>query len=283
MKPSQTALTLALLVVIATASGCGIINGIRAKKQLNDGAGAYHAGHYTEAQQHFEQAYELDPSNTKILLYIARTIHQQYKPGVDKPENVKIANEAIDAYQKVLAADPNNDEAYKGIAYLYGALKEDDKQHEWIEQRAKLESAPPEQRSDAYTVLASKDWQCSQTITEQKENQKIVPKGDRQIIQYQKPKDPKDYDKALQCATEGKDLIDQAVNLNNNSELAWSYKTNLLRELAKLAEMNGDGTKKADYTAQADEAQKRTAELSEENKRKKEEKEKAAASPPATS
>ena len=272
-----------LLLIAVSSFAVGQTTNKEAIEEINKGASAYHAGRYTEAQQHFEQAYELDPSNTKVLLYIARTVHQQYKPGVDKPENVKIANDAIEAYKKVLDKDPYNEEAYKGIAYLYGALKEDDKQHEWIEQRAKLENAPPEQRSDAYTVLASKDWQCSQTITEQKENQKIVPKDGRQVIQYQKPKDPKDYDKALQCATEGEGLIEQAISLNNNSDLAWSYKTNLLRELAKLAEMNGDAAKKAQYTAQADEAQKRTAELSEENKRKKEEKEKAAGSPPATS
>ena len=263
MKPSQTALTLALLVVIATASGCGVINGIRAKKQLNDGASAYHAGHYAEAQQHFEQAYDLDPSNTKVLLYIARTIHQQYKPGVDKPENIKIANDAIEAYKRVLANDPYNEEAYKGIAYLYGALKEDDKQSDWILQRAMREDVRPEKRADAYTVLASKDWSCSQAITEQKGNHQIVEQNGRHIFRYVKPKDPNEFDRAEQCAAHGLELVERAISLNPNSELAWSYKTNLLRVMAKLAEMDGDADKKDDYTNQADEAQRQTSLLSE--------------------
>ena len=45
----------------------------------------------------------------------------------NSPENIAKANEAIQAYQQILQKDPKNEEAYKAIAYLYGATKEDEK------------------------------------------------------------------------------------------------------------------------------------------------------------
>ena len=71
-----------------------------------------------------------------------------------------------------------------------------------------------------------------------------------------------------------------------NSEAAWSYKTNLLLEASKLAEMDGKMDDKAQLDKQREAAQKRTDELSKINQAKaeqkrKEEEAKKAASPPA--
>ena len=82
--------------------------------------------------------------------------------------------------------------------------------------------------------------------------------------------------------TRGLEEIESAVKLDPTSEPAWSYKTNLLLEASKLAEMEGKMDQKALLDKQEAEAQKRTNELSEANqKRKKEEEAKKAASPPA--
>src|SRR6267143_4718541 len=137
MKLSQTRVAIALaILVVATSSGCGMVNRIRAKNELNEAARAYREGHFPEAEQHSRRALELDPDNKTALNFIARTIHAQYRPGVQAPENIAKANEAIQAYQQILAKDPKNDEAYKAIADLYGALKEDDKLKSWITARA---------------------------------------------------------------------------------------------------------------------------------------------------
>ncbi|MBT0647283.1 hypothetical protein KJJ93_30285, partial [Escherichia coli] len=84
-------------------------------------------------------------------------------------------------------------EAYNAVAYLYGAIKQDEAQQQWITQRANLETLSPEKRAEAYTVLASKQWQCSYTITEQQENKQTVSKDGKAVIQYKKPKDPADF------------------------------------------------------------------------------------------
>ncbi|CDM64999.1 tetratricopeptide repeat protein [Pyrinomonas methylaliphatogenes] len=258
------------LIAACCVSGCSVINRIRAKNEINEGARAYHERKYAEAQQHFERALELDPEQKNAQFFIARAIHAQYKPGVDTPENIAKAEAAIEAYKKVLEHDPNNDEAYNAVAYLYGAIKQDDKQRDWIMQRANLQTIPPEKRAEAYTVLASKEWQCSYTITEQQENKQTVMKDGKAIIQYKKPKNQADFDQALRCATHGLELINKAIELNPNSESAWSYKTNLLLEMVKLAEMEGNAEKRAQYDKQYKEAQEMTLKLSEEARRRRE-------------
>src|SRR6266540_5072112 len=166
MKLSQTRIAITLAILVVTTSGCGLINRVRAKNQLNEAARAYHEGHFDEAEQHSRRALELDPDSKSAPLFIARTIHAQYRPGVQAAENIEKANEAIQAYQKILEKDPKNEEAFKAIAYLYGAVKDDEKLRAWLSTRANDASAEPEKRAEAYTILASKDWDCSFKITE---------------------------------------------------------------------------------------------------------------------
>ena len=71
-----------------------------------------------------------------------------------------------------------------------------------------------------------------------------------------------------------------AIKYDPNNESAWSYKTNLLIEEAKIADMNGEADKKAQYTRQAEVAQKRASELAEERRKKEEAAEKAASPTP---
>jgi len=281
MKLSQTRIAIGLaILVVATSSGCGMVNRIRAKNELNEAARAYREGHFTEAEQHSRRALELDPDSKTALSFIARTIHAQYRPGVQAPENIAKANEAIQAYQQILAKDPKNDEAYKAIAYLYGALKEDDKLKAWITARANDTSVEPEKRAESYIVLASKDWDCSFKITELPTNKTTtLQAGNRAVVSYKKPKDQKDFDTAKACVRRGLEEVETAIKLDPNSEAAWSYKTNLLLEASKLAEMDGDLGKKAELDKQREIAQKRTNALSEANRKKKEEEAAKAAAP----
>lgn len=275
LSHAKTAFMALALLAVSTATGCSVVNGIRAKNQLNEGARAYKAGHFPEAQEHFEKALELNPEQKNAPFFIARAIHAQYKPGVDAPENIAKAREAIAAYQRVLDQDPNNDEAYNAEVYLYRSIKDEGKEQELLEARAKSGNASKEKRAQAYTVLSSKQWNCSYAITEQKELKQTVKQGDKTVFQYKKPSNQKDFDQAQKCVADGLELIEQALSLDPNSEQAWSYKTNLLLERVKLDEMDGKNDKKAEDQKQADAARDRTAQLSEQNKKKKEEEDKA--------
>ena len=277
MRPSQLRLSAAAIALLAAmlSTGCGFVNNLRAKSQLNDGAQAYRNRQYTEAQQHFQKSLELNPEQKNARLFIARSIHAQYKPGVEQEANVQKAREAIKAYQDVLANDPNNDDAYNAVVYLFRMLKDEQSERNWLMQRANLETAPGEKRSQALTVLASKNWQCSYNTTEQTENKVTVMKEGKAIIQYRKPKQQRDYDEAMKCVADGLQLADKAISLDANSEQAWSFKTNLLLERVKLAKMDGKDAEAAEYQKQADAAQQRTTQLNQENRRRRDEEEKA--------
>jgi hypothetical protein len=283
MKLSQTRIAIVMAILVATTSGCGVINRIRAKNQLNEAARSYREGRFEEAEQHSREAAALDPANKTAPMFIARTIHAQYRPGVQSPENIAKAQKAIEAYQVILQNNPQDDEAYKAIAYLYGAVKDEDKLREWITARAANESADPEKRAEAYIVLASKDWDCSFKITELPTNKvtTLDPTNNKATVSYKKPKDQKDFETAQQCVKKGLSEAENAIKFDPNNESAWSYKTNLLLEASKLAEMDGKTDDKANYTKQYEVALKRTTELSAAaQKRKEEEEARQAASPP---
>lgn len=282
MKLSQTGIVIVLAILVATSSGCGVINRIRAKNQLNEAAKAYREGHFPEAEQHSRRAAELDPNNKTAPMFIARTIHAQYRPGVQSPENIAKAQEAINAYQQLLANNPQDEESYKAIAYLYEATKQEDKLRQWISARAASETTPAEKRAESYVVLASKDWDCSFKITELPTNKTTTldQATNKATVSYKKPKDQKDFDQAQMCVKQGLVEAENAIKFDPNNESAWSYKTNLLLEASKLAEMDGKPDQKAQYQKDYEAALKRTTELSVANQKRKEEAEKASATPP---
>ena len=288
MKLSQTRIAIVfvaiafLAVLVVSSSGCGVINRIRAKNQLNEAARSYREGRFAEAEQHSREAAELDPDNKTAPMFIARTIHAQYRPGVQNPENVAKAQQAIEAYQQILAKNPQDDEAYKAIAYLYESIKEYDKLRQWISARASSDTTEPEKRAEAYIVLASKDWDCSFKITELPTNKTTTldPANNKATVSYKKPKDQKDFDQAQMCVKQGLAEAENAIKFDPNNESAWSYKTNLLLEASTLAEMDGQTEQKANYQRDYEAALKRTTELSAANQKRKEEEAKQSASPP---
>ena len=290
MKLAQTrivitiAVGIVLAVLVATSSGCGVINRIRSKNQLNEAARAYREGNFVEAEEHSRRAAELDPNNKTAPMFIARTIHAQYRPGVQAPDNVAKAQEAIQAYQQILDKNPSDDEAYKAIAYLYGAIKDNDKLKQWITARATNEAAEPTKRAEAYVVLASKDWECSFQITESPTNKTttVDQASNKATVSYKKPQEQKDFDQASMCVKQGLSEAENAIKFDPNNESAWSYKTNLLLEASKLAEMEGQTDTKAQYQKQYEAALKRTTELSAAAEKRKEEEARQQASPPVS-
>src|SRR5216684_2563841 len=273
---SRIAATAILALFVVASAGCTVVNKIRAKSELNDAAQSYRDGHIEEAEAHAKRALYLDPDNPTAPIFVARIIHQQYKQGVDTPDNIAKAKEAIEAYRQVLQKDPTNEEAYKAISVLYAFTKDDQNLRDWIMKRANDASMSNEKRADAYAILSGKDWDCSFRITELPEVKQTDPAGGSPKVTYKKPKEQKDYDKIQRCVVQGLQEAETAIKFDPNNESAWVYKTNLLIEAARIADMNGEADKKAQYTRQAEVAQKRASELAEERRKKEEA---AAASP----
>jgi tetratricopeptide (TPR) repeat protein len=201
---------------------------------------------------------------------------------VQQPDNIAKAQQAIEAYQSILQKNPQDEEAYKAIAYLYGAIKEEQKLRDWITSRATNDSIEPTKRAEAYIVLASKDWQCSFNITEAPSVKvtTVDPTNNKATVTYRKPADAKEFNQAQMCVKQGLAEAENAIKFDPNNESAWSYKTNLLLESSKLAEMDGKTDQKAQLTKEYEAALKRTTELSAEARKRKDEAARQAASPP---
>jgi TonB family protein len=242
-----------------------------ARDELNRSAAAYRVGRFAEAQQHSERALALDPANRTAQIFLARILHQRFKPGDDNPENVEMARSAILAYQRILSFDSSSEEAYKAVAVLYASIREEQLLRDWIWMRASNSLVSVEKRAEAYAILAGKDWDCSFKITELPENKLVDMKGNSPVVVFKKPKSALDFEKAKLCVTRGLEMSELAIALDANSEAAWSYKTNLLIEQSKLAEMDGQEEVKTACLKAANEAQAEATRLAEKRHREEEE------------
>jgi tetratricopeptide (TPR) repeat protein len=218
----------------------------RAEEELKQGAQAFRAGRYDEAQEHYRTALKLDPVQKTAALFLARSIRAQYKPGIADRQNVAKAKEAIAAYEKALQDNPGQDEAFASVADLYGALKEDAHQRDWILKRAKSDQLPPAARSSAYRRAAELDLVCARNTAD------ADPAG------------------ADNCAARGLVSISQAIALSGDNEGALTQQIQLLHQRVNLAETQSGSTQKQTYETQAAAAEKRIAKLREEARIKSE-------------
>jgi len=236
------------------------------KQELDEAARAYREGNFVDAQAHSERALRLDPQNKKAPMFVARTIHAQYKPGDNTLGNVAKAREAIVAYQRILERSPDDEESYKAVAYLYMEIKEDELFREWVMQRAGNVSLPNEKRAVAFVVLAVRDWDCSFKITELPTNKVMTVDGNEEHFSYHMPKERDEFERAKECANHGLEMANTAISLTPENESAWSYKTSIIRELEKFAEMSGQVQRKRELHQQYEEALKQTTKLSQRSK-----------------
>jgi tetratricopeptide (TPR) repeat protein len=112
--------TAGLLVILAATVGC---NKLKSRDQLNKGIQAFKNSQYEQAVDHFQTAVQLDPSDQMTQLYLATSYAYQVVPNLTTPENLAVAQKAIDAFQKVLDRDPKDVTALKQIASIYRNVK----------------------------------------------------------------------------------------------------------------------------------------------------------------
>jgi hypothetical protein len=268
MKMSRVGILIFILSSMLATTGCG---SIIARKNVVDGAKAYQNRKYDLAESLFRSAMTWDPTQKTAVLFLARTLHSQF--AADRKQTAK-ADEAISVYKQVLADKPDDDSSFKAVANLLETMQKKDDLKVWLEQRAANENVPGVQRADAYTSLASKEYSCANEISDIEPVKKTVEKAGKAEFVFTKPALPADYDKLKSCVAKGTELIDKAIALNDASDSIWSYKTSLLVQQARIAEMDGNADGKVKFKAEADKAKLRFQELAD-TRRKKEEAEAA--------
>lgn len=272
MKVSRVGILILLVTAFVSLTGCSIVNKVRARNELNDGAKAYKERKFEEAAQHFSLAMTLDPAEKRTEVFMARTLHQQYLTNRAAPDNMRKAEEAIRVYQQILTDNPNDEVTNDAIGSLIGALKGPPALVEWRTKRANDERVKPEYRAKAFTFLAGEKYNCVNEITEASKD--TIQKGNEAVFVFKKPENAEDFAKAKQCADEGLGLIERALSLDDTRSSPYSYKASLLIQKSRLAEMDGNNGDKDKFKAEADAPKKRFQELIEAEAKKKEEEEK---------
>ena len=123
-------------------------------EQLRMGLQAYREARFAEAAFHFTNAADLDPSFLQAHVYLGTALAEQYIPGLDSPENLRRANQAIAAFEAALKLDAQNATALATIALVYYELKQFEKAKEFQQRRIDADPANPE----PYYWIGVLDW-----------------------------------------------------------------------------------------------------------------------------
>jgi tetratricopeptide (TPR) repeat protein len=222
----------AVALALIPAAGC---NKLLARDQLNKGVEAYKNSHYELAIEHFQKAVELDPGLINARLYLATAFVSQYIPGVDSPDNLRTAEQAIDEYQKVLDANSSREQrvnSAKGIASLYYNMRKFDEAKKYNHMVSDLDPNDP----DPYYSIGVIDWAvCYQPRME--ERAKLGLKPDEHL--NAKNKDQKKVcdelkAKNMPAIQEGMDVLNKAMQLRRDYDDAMAYLNLIYRERADV-------------------------------------------------
>jgi tetratricopeptide (TPR) repeat protein len=237
-------MTLATVVLALFASlGC---DKLKARDQLNKGVKAYKDNHYEQAITHFQNAVNLDPALINARMYLATAYVSQYVPGIDSPDNLQTAQNAIDEYSKVIDANPSREQkvnSAKGIAYLYLNEKKWDQAKKYYRMASDLD---PNDAEPYYSVGVI-DWSQSYQ-PRMEERAKLGMKPDEHLSA--KNKDQKKLCEQLKeknsaVIQEGIDTLDKAIKLREDYDDAMAYMNLMYRERADV-ECDDEAARAAD-------------------------------------
>jgi tetratricopeptide (TPR) repeat protein len=156
---------------------------------------------------------------------------QQYIPGADSPENVKMAQAAFDQFQKVLDTDPKNTVAIASIASLYLNQKKWDEAQQWYE---KLTNIDPKNKEAYYSLgfIAWSKWYPAIGTARANLGMKQEDPGplkDKKVKEELKAKYGPVVDSGLAS-------LDKALQIDPEYDDAMAYENLLIRERADLVD-----------------------------------------------
>ncbi|HMO81032.1 MAG TPA: hypothetical protein PKD24_09590 [Pyrinomonadaceae bacterium] len=295
MTSSRIGTIVSILLAVFVTTNCAYYNKIVSRKNLVDGAEAYKGRKFDEAEDFFRRAAARDPEGLTMegrtaQLFLARTIHSKY---IGNRRETDLAESAIEEYKKVLQLDPNEQSAYKAVAGLFENLQKQDDWMTWVTNRANNTEILPQHRAEAFTSLAVRQHTCANEISDTDATKKPGKRDGKDIFIYVKPEKPEDLERMRGCVTQGMQLIQQAIDLETEEiknikgvnpkelsdtelrqkldlvkafESARSYRTALLMQSSRLAEMDGREAEAEQLRKQVDEARAKGQELSEVNR-----------------
>lgn len=95
----------ALIFALPFAGGC---SKLQARAKFKEGNSFYQEEKFRAALDSFQEGMRLDPRATAVWRSVGLSALAIYRPGEPGEENAKMAETAIDAFEKYLAANPND-------------------------------------------------------------------------------------------------------------------------------------------------------------------------------
>jgi hypothetical protein len=239
-----TALAVTLAGMVLTMSGC---NQLAARDQLNKGVEAYKSAHYEEAIGHFQKATQLDPRLPMAKSYLATALAQNVVPGLDTPDNMKTAEQAIELFKEVLERDPKDVNSIKQVAGIYYQIKKLDDAKEW---QKKVLAADPKDPEAAYTIGVI-DWtEAHEHVLTALQGAGVNDDGEGNTKAPKKVMEPLKQQNG-KLVEEGLQYLNQAVANRANYDEAMAYLNLIYRRKADVDYGNGAAVK-ADMAAAED-------------------------------
>src|SRR5262245_53710735 len=223
-------LTLVLAAAALTVLGTSCQK-LKSRDELNKGVQAFKNAQYPVAVEHFKTAVELDPAFPTARLYLATAYMQQYIPGAESPENTQMAKAAYDQFMKVLEQDPKNEVALASIASLYLNQKKWDDAQQWYE---KLVAINPKNADAYYSIgfISWSKWYPAYGTARANLGMKQEDPGpikDKKVKAELKAK----WEPVINA---GLAALDKALQINPDYDDAMAYENLLIRERADLME-----------------------------------------------
>jgi tetratricopeptide (TPR) repeat protein len=229
-----------------------------AREELNLGVSYYRNANYEEAIRHFNQAVHWDPELTVAHLYLATAYAQQFEPGVDTPENVIAATNALHEYAEVLRRNPSETNALKSMAYMNLQLKDFAKAKESFKKVVELDPTDAE----SFYSVGVVDWSIAyRDISAEKA--KFDAEDEHALMSSDTCMEVRTA--TLATVDDGIAMLNKAITLRKDYADAMAY-MNLLYRLRADVECGSeeayaaDVKKATDWTEQALAARKRIAE-----------------------
>jgi hypothetical protein len=231
---------LAVLVVLAaTLSGCGLVNKLRAKNNLNEGVRSFNSGKYDVAQERFQDAMDLDPDSANAQLFYARAVNARFEQKLTPELGLK----TLDAYEKIIShnqSDPQTvDKALAFESKVYDELanmsSEKDKAEEYKQKgrevllrRAELSSADASTKAAVYYTIGQGYWKESYGISSA--YTKTMPDGKLNI----QPILGEQQDRMRQAVLKGQEYLEKALSVKPDYADAYAYQKLLYIEEYKI-------------------------------------------------
>ena len=257
-------ITAALVAMtLGSATGCKML---KSRDQLGKGIQAFKNAKYEEATEHFQTAIQLDPTSEQAKLYLATAYSYQVVPNLDTPENLSVAQKAIDGFQQVLAKDPNDLTALKQIASIDRNIKKLDEAKEYEKKVIAIDPNDPE----AYYTIGVVNWmQSYKNAVSILAADGLTDKADGNT-KMTKPACAKMQAANTPLVAQGIEYLTKAIDINKNYDQAMEYLQLTYRRKADL-ECGNDAARKADL-AKADELTQRAMGARKANEAEKEKK-----------